>query len=194
VNHAPIVSFDDEPLILVDEQNRVKGYLDKAACHVGDGILHRAFSIFLFDRQGRLLMQKRADSKLLWGGYWSNTVCSHPRKGEDEATATARRLADELHTAADLTYLFRFQYQARFGDVGSENELCAVYAGLLQEPYAPNPTEIAATRLVEPAELDRWLEDHPEELTPWFRMEWQRIRADHWQTVLEMADPLRGKG
>ena len=187
MNHAPIVSFDDEPLILVDEQNRVTGYLDKAACHVGDGILHRAFSIFLFDERGRLLMQKRADGKLLWGGYWSNTVCSHPRKGEDEETATARRLADELHTTADLTYLFRFQYQARFGDVGSENELCAVYAGLLEKPYTPNPTEIEETRWVGPNELDRWFAEHPEQLTPWFRMEWRRIRDEHWDDVCRLV-------
>ncbi len=177
------VSFHDEPLILVDEQDNVRGHLDKAACHVGDGILHRAFSIFLFDGEGRLLLQQRSADKPLWGGYWSNTVCSHPRKGESYEAATKRRLADELGIEADLVYLFRFQYQARFRDVGSENELCSVFIGRFNGTVLPNSTEIAAVRWIQPDELDRWMETAPDELTPWFRMEWDRIRNNHWQAV-----------
>ncbi len=183
MNVAKVVSFQDEPLILVNEQNEVIGHLDKAACHTGDGILHRAFSIFLFDREGRLLLQQRSPGKHLWGGFWSNTVCSHPRKGEDEQTATARRLADELHTTADLTFLFRFQYQARFGNLGAEHELCSVYAGRLDAPFRPNPTEIAGVRWIAPDDLDRWVRTNPAELTPWFQAEWARIRAEHMHTI-----------
>lgn len=183
MNVSKVVSFQDEPLILVNEQNVVVGHLDKAACHAGDGILHRAFSIFLFDGEGRLLLQQRSPEKQLWGGYWSNTVCSHPRKGESEQTATARRLADELHTTAALTFLFRFQYHARFGDAGAEHELCAVYAGRFREPFTPNPTEIEAVRWISPEDLDRWMAASPGELTPWFQAEWARIRAEHWDKV-----------
>lgn len=186
MNGHPQVSFHDEPLILVDEQDNVRGHLDKAACHVGDGILHRAFSIFLFDGGGRLLLQQRSADKPLWGGYWSNTVCSHPRKGESYETATKRRLADELGIEADLVYLFRFQYHARFRDVGSENELCSVFIGRFDGTVSPNETEIASVRWIQPDELDRWMETAPDELTPWFRMEWERIRTDHWKGVQQV--------
>lgn len=182
------VSFHDEPLILVDEQDNIRGHLDKAACHEGEGILHRAFSIFLFDENGRLLLQQRSADKPLWGGYWSNTVCSHPRKGESYETATKRRLADELGIQADLVYLFRFQYQATFRDVGSENEVCSVFIGRFNGPLNANETEVSAVRWMDPDELDEWIRMEPDELTPWFRMEWERIRSEHWETVRRVME------
>lgn len=181
------VSFDDEPLILVDEQDNVLGHLDKASCHMGDGILHRAFSIFLFDHQGRLLLQKRSAEKPLWGGYWSNTVCSHPRKGETIPEAAARRLEDELGIRAELRFLFRFQYQARFGNIGSENELCSVYVGRYDGSVCPNETEIAAVRWMDPDGLDGWIRTVPDELTPWFRMEWKQMWNEHWDTIKHLT-------
>ena len=93
---AKKVSFDDEPLIVVDEDNNVLGYQPKADVHAGDGILHRAFSVFLFDDEGRVLIQKRAASKPLWPGFWANACCSHPRRGETEAEAAVRRITEEL--------------------------------------------------------------------------------------------------
>ena len=83
-----IVSSDDEALILVDDQDNEVGFLNKADCHVGDGVLHRAFSVFLFDDAGRLLLQHRASGKPLWPLYWSITCCSHPRRGETRELAT----------------------------------------------------------------------------------------------------------
>ena len=83
-------------------------------------------------------------------------------------------------------FLFRFQYHARFGDAGCEHELCAVYAGRFQEPFAPNPTEIEAVRWISPEDLDRWMAADTGELTPWFRAEWARIRAEHWHTVQDI--------
>ena len=86
------VSFDDEPLILVDENDREIGYRSKVDCHTGHGTLHRAFSIFLFDNRGRVLLQQRAAGKPLWPLYWSNSCCSHPRRGESMQQALHRRL------------------------------------------------------------------------------------------------------
>ncbi len=183
MNNDQIVSFDDEKLILVDPEDRVIGYENKDVCHQGDGILHRAFSIFIFNDKLELLMQQRSKDKMLWGLYWSNTCCSHPRKGETYEQATQRRLKEELGLEAPLKFLFKFQYQARFGEVGSENEVCSVYVGKSNEPPKPNPNEIADWKYISVEELEREMEEHPERFTPWFKMEWQRIRKDYWDVI-----------
>ena len=153
--------------------------LDKDACHDGGGRLHRAFSLFVFDDTGRLLLQQRSAGKRLWPLDWSNSCCSHPRAGEAMDEATARRLKEELGIAARLTFAYKFAYQADFGQRGAENELCWVWLGRTSDPIAPNRNEIAATRLVTPAELDAELESRPDEFTPWFIMEWSRLRTEH---------------
>ena len=120
-----IVSSEREQLILVDESDNEIGHLSKAECHDGQGVLHRAFSVFLFDSQGRLLLQRRSAGKRLWPGYWSNSVCSHPRRGESMALATERRVQEELGVTVELQYVYRFRYQVEFGEAGSEHELCS---------------------------------------------------------------------
>ena len=92
-----IVSSEREQLILVDRDDREVGFMSKADAHDGAGVLHRAFSLFLFNDRGELLLQQRAPGKRLWGGYWSNSCCSHPRRGESLELATMRRLRDELN-------------------------------------------------------------------------------------------------
>lgn len=184
---APVVSFDDEPLIVVDADDNVLGHMPKAEAHVGEGVLHRAFSIFLFDGDGNTLLQRRADGKQLWGGYWSNSCCSHPRRGESVDMAAVRRLREELGVDARLSFLYRFEYHARFGAAGSEHEMCSVYAARSDAPVSVNPNEISACRPVAPATLDAELAAHPERYTPWLKMEWPRIRAAHWHTVKALA-------
>ena len=124
-----IVSSEGEELILVDRADNEIGFISKADAHDGAGVLHRAFSLFLFNDAGELLLQQRAPGKRLWGGYWSNSCCSHPRWGEDIDAAAHRRLGEELGIRATLRPLFKFQYQAHFGERGSEHELCTVYVG-----------------------------------------------------------------
>lgn len=177
-----IVSSDDEALILVDADDRITGHMSKAQCHDGVGVLHRAFSIFLFDDSGRLLLQKRAAGKRLWPGYWSNTCCSHPRKGESIEVAAARRLEDELHTASELQFVYKFIYQAAFGELGAEHELCHVFLGRLAGKPAANDTEIDEMRYLSAADLDRELDDSPDQFTPWFKLEWQRLRDEFSDT------------
>ncbi len=171
-----VVSSEDEELILVDEADREIGFLAKGACHNGEGVLHRAFSIFIFDAEGRLLLQRRAEDKRLWPGFWSNSCCSHPRRGETMAEATRRRLDEELGLTADLEHLFTFSYHARYGDLGSEREVCRVYAGSSNKRPRPNPLEIGDIRWVTPADLDAELAATPERFTPWFVLEWPRVR------------------
>lgn len=176
MNNHRVVSFDHEPLILVDATDRELGFMSKADCHRGDGILHRAFSIFIFNTDGDLLLQKRSTGKTLWGGFWSNSVCSHPRKGESYQLATSRRLKDELGISTKLEFQFRFQYQAKFRDIGSENELCSVYTGIHDGPFHVNPTEISEIRFISPDELDSRMHQSPDEFTPWFKLEWGKLR------------------
>lgn len=177
--HHQIVSFDDECLILVDAQDREIGFLDKATAHDGEGILHRAFSLFIFNQRGELLLQQRATDKRLWPGFWANTCCSHPRRGERTEEAIHRRLQEELGMDCELEFLFKFQYQARYGDAGSEHELCHVFAGRSDEQPQVNEAEIAAVRWISPAALDAEMEQSPEHFTPWLKIEWQRLRDEH---------------
>lgn len=172
-----VVSSDQEPLILVDEADREIGHLDKGACHDGEGVLHRAFSLFIFNSGGELLLQRRSAGKRLWPLSWSNSCCSHPRRGETMDEATARRLDQELGISSALHHLFTFQYQARYLDLGSEHEICWVFVGLSDQPPAPNPHEIAELRWIAPADLDREFETQPDAFTPWFVLEWPRVKG-----------------
>jgi isopentenyl-diphosphate delta-isomerase len=174
-----VVSSEAEELILVDEHDREQGHLSKAACHDGAGILHRAFSAFLFNSAGELLLQQRADSKRLWPGYWSNSCCSHPRRGESMVTAAARRLNEELNLSADLRFVYKFRYQAPYGDLGSEHELCHVFLGRIGDAVRPNEEEIAATRFVSADRLAAELLQHPARFTPWFKLEWDALTGEH---------------
>ena len=173
-----VVSFDSEELILVNENDDEVGHLDKSSCHDGDGVLHRAFSLFIFNARGELLLQQRSGGKRLWPLYWSNSCCSHPRRGETMEQAIHRRLKQELGVDAELKYLYRFQYSAQYEDLGSERELCWVYAGRCDAQPKINRLEIEDWRFVTPATLEAELETSPERYTPWFKMEWKRITKE----------------
>jgi len=184
------VSFDSEPLILVDENDREIGHLHKRECHQGHGVLHRAFSIFLFDNFGRVLLQQRAESKPLWPLYWSNSCCSHPRRGESLDQATHRRLREELGLDSDLVYLYKFIYQADFGNVGAEHELCHVFVGAADGEIEVHPDEIADWRWAPIDEVTAALERDPERYTPWFRMEWNEL-MQNWRAEVDALHDIR---
>lgn len=182
-----VVSSEAEELILVDEHDNETGFLSKAECHDGDGVLHRAFSVFLFNERGELLLQQRSPAKRLWGGYWSNSCCSHPRRGETMAIATRRRLQDELNVDAELEFIYKFVYQADFGEAGAEHELCHVFLGRCSD-VQPNESEISATRFVSTGDLATEIATKPETLTPWFRMEWQALQSDFRETLANYCE------
>jgi len=164
-----------DQLILVDEADNILDYCSKMACHQGAGKLHRAFSIFLFNRDQQLLIQQRSELKPLWPLFWSNSVCSHPRRGENDTKAAHRRLKEELGIDTILHHLFKFQYQATYLDIGSENELCSVYIGRFDGNIQANPTEIKAWRYIALAQLENEIKTNPGTFTPWFKIEWQRL-------------------
>lgn len=181
-----IVSSPDEELILVDENDQIVGHKNKYDCHDTVGSLHRAFSILLFNTKGEMLIQKRHRSKHLWGDYWSNSCCSHPRKGETMEFATRRRLREELglQKPIELIYTYKFQYRAEYLDIGSENELCYVYIGIVEEAPKVNENEISDYRFIALDDLDKELEVSPESFTPWFKQEWSEIKEKYLDRVI----------
>ena len=183
INAAARKSAPDT-LILVDDDDNEIGAGEKVDCHLGDGLLHRAFSVFLFNPEGELLIQQRSANKMLWGGYWANSCCSHPRLGEDTLDAAHRRIHEELGVTSELRYLYKFVYQARFGDIGSEHENCWVFAGHFDGTLDINADEISDWRFIKPADLTREIESNGDIYTPWLKLEWERIRSDFLADLL----------
>jgi len=171
--------FGDELLILVDKKDNVLGYESKNKCHEGEGLLHRAFSIFIFNDKRELLVQKRSISKPLWPLHWSNSVCSHPRRGETYHEAARRRLREELGFETPLQVLFKFQYQASFENIGSENEMCSVYIGKANGMIQADSNEIAEWKYIDAGKLTSDMLARPNRYTPWFKMEWERVRRHY---------------
>lgn len=174
-----VVSFEDEPLILVDEDDNEIGNLPKDQCHDGAGQLHRAFSLFIFNGDGEVLLQRRSAQKRLWPMYWSNACCSHPRRGENMEDAINRRLRQELGLTSELEFLYKFIYQAKYDELGSEHELCWVYIGRSTGEVVVNRNEIADWRFVSADALDEELESKAGNFTPWMKLEWRRIREEY---------------
>jgi isopentenyl-diphosphate Delta-isomerase len=160
----------DELIVLVDEDGRAIGTLPKPAVHHGETPLHRAFSAYLFDEAGRLLITRRAADKQTFPGMWTNTVCGHPGPGEDDDHAIARRALFELGLqVADLRpALPGYRYRAEFRGV-VENEICPVYLGRFTGEPAPDPTEVGEWELVDWAAFRRRQESEGDAWSPWCR-------------------------
>lgn len=183
VNHSEIVSSESDTLILVDDNDQEIGEMTKDKCHSGDGTLHRAFSLFIFNDKGDVLLQQRSNQKRLWPMYWSNSCCSHPRAGETMDDAVNRRLHQELGLQSELQYVYKFQYHAPFGEQGSERELCWVYLGMCDGEVKTNSNEIADWRFINSEALEAELADKSEQFTPWFKMEWQRLNQEYSEVL-----------
>ena len=167
-----------EQVILVDERDRPVGAMVKLAAHRHGGVRHRAFSVFILDPRGRWLLQRRAAGKYHFPGLWTNACCSHPRPGEETAAAAHRRLREELGFDCPLAERFQFEYKADSAAEGlTEHELDHVFTGVHEGPVRPDPAEVGETRWVEPADLARELQAHPEIFTPWFKLAFDRVRA-----------------
>jgi isopentenyl-diphosphate Delta-isomerase len=189
---ASDTSTDTDTLILVDDADREIGHLSKALCHEGRGVLHRAFSLLIFNGRGELLLQQRAPSKRLWPLYWSNSCCSHPRRAETMETAIRRRLYEELGLSCPLRFLFKFQYQAQFDATGAEHELCSVFIARCTDMVSIDRNEILSWRWVSPEALQAEMSaGGSEKFTPWFMLEWERIWHAHRAAVLGLHSKPR---
>lgn len=161
-----------EYVILVDENDQELGSAEKLAAH-RKGLLHRAFSIFLFKNpdQPELLLQQRAHTKYHSPGLWTNTCCSHPRPGESILEAANRRLEEELGIKARLQSKGTFQYKAHFDNGLCEHELDHVLVGFIddQQMIKPNPSEVEKTEWIAIPTLEEKLAKTPALFTPWLR-------------------------
>ena len=167
----------EEQLILVDEANRATGSAGKTEVHRA-GLLHRAFSIFIVDDRGRILLQRRHPKKYHSGGLWANSCCGHPRPGERTVTAARRRLGEELGVAGDLAFGFFARYRAPLDHGMTENEFVYVYFGTLNAPPRPHPDEIADIAFLPFQEIRRRLKREPESFAVWFRHYFEHHHAD----------------
>jgi isopentenyl-diphosphate delta-isomerase len=155
----------NELVVLVDEQDRELGAMEKLRAHQ-EGALHRAVSVIILDASGRLLLQQRAAGKYHGARLWSNTACGHPRPGEPPKEAAARRLYEEMGLSCELRAVGTFVYRAAVGEL-IEHEVDHVFVGeTLREPL-PDPTEVMAWRAIEATHLRRDLQERPDRYTPW---------------------------
>ncbi|GAA3961265.1 isopentenyl-diphosphate Delta-isomerase [Pedobacter ginsengiterrae] len=163
-----------EQVILVDNNDLPTGLMEKIEAHE-KGLLHRAFSVFIFNSKNELLLQQRAKSKYHSGGLWTNTCCSHPRWGEENIEAAKRRLYEEMGMNCDLSYGFHFTYMAEFSDGLIEHELDHVFFGLSDELPKINTEEVEAYKYVDLEKLRLNIIDKPEQYTPWLKICLERV-------------------
>lgn len=167
-----------EQVILVDENDKPIGVAEKMEAHE-KGLLHRAFSVFIFNTKGEMLLQQRALNKYHSGGLWTNACCSHPREGEETKKAAERRLKEELGFETSLEKVFDLVYKAKFDNGLTEHEFDHVFAGEYDGEINFNKEEVMDFCYKEVKEINRSLQTHPQKYTAWFRLAFPKMK-DWW--------------
>jgi isopentenyl-diphosphate delta-isomerase len=167
----------EERLILVDENNRAKGFGGKTAVHRA-GLLHRAFSVFITDDQGRILLQRRSAAKYHSAGLLANSCCGHPRPGESTLAAARRRLTEELGITAPLAFGFFSRYRAALDGGMSENEFVYVYFGPLTGTVNPDPAEVSEVEFASADEIRQRIARGPGDFTYWLKHYFENHYSD----------------
>lgn len=168
----------EQEVILVNEHDEQHGIAPKMHAHE-NGLLHRAFSIFIFNTSGEMLLQQRALDKYHGGGLWTNACCSHPRPGELLTDAVTRRLEEEMGFTARLEKIFDFVYRADVENGLVEHEFDHVFAGVYDGPVMFNSDEVMDSRYVPMDEIAETLKIAPAQYTTWFRLIFERIYEWH---------------
>lgn len=159
----------EENVVLVNNQDEVLGLMPKQQAHI-NGILHRAFSVFIFNENGEMLLQKRASDKYHSPEQWTNAVCSHPRIDETYELAANRRLLEELGIQTNLEEKFHFIYKANVGGGLWEHELDHVFVGKYEGDFNLNPEEVSEVRYVTLENLENEMKNCPQNFTEWFKI------------------------
>lgn len=175
----------EEQLVLVDENDRPSGEGGKLDVH-RRGLRHRAFSIFVWNAAGEMLLQRRAAGKYHSAGLWTNSCCGHPRPGEQVRDAASRRLGEELGMAATLQPAGHYSYRADLPNALVENEYVHLFAAWAKEDPLPNPEEVDSVRWISPDALLADIAAAPEAYTAWFRL----YVADIPETILSPPTSL----
>lgn len=173
-----------DEVILVNEDDQVVGTMPKLQAHE-EGKLHRAFSIFVFNSSGALLLQQRAFDKYHSAGEWTNTCCSHPRPGEATNEAATRRLQEEMGMDCELQHVFSFHYQAEVGAGLIEHEYDHVYFGISDQVPNPNPEEVHAYNYISMQALQIDLQENPGDYTAWLKIAFERIQF-HYENIKDL--------
>ncbi len=158
-----------EHVILVDEQDRAIGTMEKLEAHQ-KGLLHRAFSILIYNSKGEMLIQKRADTKYHSGGLWTNACCSHPLPDEKMEDATRRRLKFEMGIDIPSQYAYKFVYRVALDKSLVEHEVDHVYTAVFDGIPNVNPDEVEDWKYVNVSSLKEDITKHPERYTHWFKL------------------------
>ena len=158
-----------ENVILVDEKDNQVGLMPKLEAHQ-KGLLHRAFSVFIFNSDYKLLLQKRASSKYHSGGLWTNTCCSHPRDGEDTADAANRRLYEEMGIKTSLRKVYEFIYRAELDNNLIENEFDHVFYGIYNDDPILNTDEADDFKWIDMETLRNDIDNNQDQFTVWFKI------------------------
>lgn len=162
-------------LLLVDEDNNVIVQEEKVACHLGDGLLHRAYSCFVFNKKKELLIAKRAEGKMLWPLYWENSCSSHPVEGETCVSHGEKRLQEEMGFSCQLEDKGSFVYHAKYKDIGSEYENCAILIGEYDGEVNPNPEEVAETKWISLDDLRQDIKKDDSQYVPWLILALEKL-------------------
>jgi len=164
-----------EEIILVDENDNEIGTEEKMKAHLDGGKLHRAFSIFVFNSEGKMLLQQRARSKYHSSGLWTNTCCSHPRKGEETNEAAHRRMKEEMGFDCDLNEEFSFIYRANLDHGLTEHEFDHVFIGNYDGEVRPNREEADGFKWIDVGDLREDIKNNPQNYTEWFKIALDRV-------------------
>jgi isopentenyl-diphosphate delta-isomerase len=172
--------MNNEKVILVNEHDDMVGTMEKIDAHK-QGLLHRAFSIFIFNSKGEMLLQQRAIDKYHSGGLWSNACCSHPVPGEKTQDAAERRLNEELGFETRIEKIFDFIYKTGFDNGLTEYEFDHVFAGEHEGQIKMNPKEVRDVCYKDISGIRNMLQTHPQEFTAWFHIAFPKIE-EWWAT------------
>jgi len=146
------------------------------------GLLHRAFSIFIFNSAGEMLLHKRADGKYHCGGMWTNAVCSHPRPEENQSSALKRKMRQEMGFSTEVSKAFDLTYRSNLDNGLIEHEYDEVFYGLYDGELSPNPEEVQAYRYSSIQEIREEIRLNPDLFTPWFKLLFERM-SKHYSTL-----------
>jgi len=163
------MSTNREEVILVDVKDNEIGSVDKISAHVGDGRLHRAFSVFILNDHGQILLQRRAFSKYHCPGLWANSCCSHPQPGEDIEDSAKTRLQEELGINAAISRIGKVLYQVRLPNGLVEHELDHIFVGFYSGIVNPNPTEVFECKWLDVSTLRNDISMDTDSYVPWLR-------------------------
>ena len=161
-------------VILVDEQDNPLGKMEKMEVHE-KAMLHRAFSVFIFNHKKEMLLHKRASKKYHSAGLWTNACCSHPAPGEDTLAAAQRRLQQEMGFSTSLENAFTFIYKAPFENGLTEHELDHVFIGYYSAEIHPEPNEVSDYCFMPLEEISSSLQSHPAKYTEWFKIAFPKL-------------------